>query len=223
MRALQSRERAKVVEVAVDETLAAQIRKIAAFVGELPEALQLRAFELLVSELLAERRDRTAQRIPAKAEDTVLHKEPEETEPDIETKTGEDLVPADVHLKVKKFLEKYALSMDDLNQVFYKESGQVTPLYEDLKTTKLSTMQVRLALLMALQDAIGDGDFSVSGEDVREACKTRKCYDVANYSKNFTASANFFDGLERYDKDNPILRLSEQGKAALADLVKELR
>ena len=122
-----------------------------------------------------------------------------------------------------KFLERYGLTLEDLNQVFYKDGDNILPLYEDLKTTKTSECQLRIALMLALRTAIKTGEFTFNGEAVRSECQTRKCYDAANFASTFRRYAEFFDGLEKYESSAPTVRLSEGGRKMLSELVKTLR
>jgi len=39
-------------------------------------------------------------------------------------------------VKVRKFLEKYNLSIEHINNLFFQEVKEVKPIYDDLKTTK---------------------------------------------------------------------------------------
>ena len=57
--------------------------------------------------------------------------------------------------------------------------------------------------------------------DVGSAGEFRKCYDPTNFTKNFRGSTNLFDGFEAYDKNMP-LKLSEDGRKELAEVIKEL-
>jgi hypothetical protein len=49
-----------------------------------------------------------------------------------------------------------------------------------------------------------------------------KCYDRSNFTTKFKNSAGYFDGFDKYDKASPIVRLSEDGRAALANLITKL-
>jgi hypothetical protein len=44
-----------------------------------------------------------------------------------------DLVLTDLHLKARKFLTEYSISLDDINQLFFIEGEEIKPLYDDLK------------------------------------------------------------------------------------------
>jgi len=134
----------------------------------------------------------------------------------------EDLGSADLHVKARKFLEKHALSVDQLNNLFFKEDGQLKPLYEDLKTTRMSESQLRVTLLLALRSALTSGEFKTEVEAVREECMQRKCYDTGNFSANYNNNKVLFD-FDKYTKDTKSVRLSEAGRKELADVIQELQ
>ena len=133
-----------------------------------------------------------------------------------------DLKNTDLHLKAKKFLEKYTLSLDQLNNLLFKENDEIKTLYEDLKTTKTSENQIRITLLLALRNAIKKGDFEASVESVREECAQRKSYDSKNFNANYNNNKASFD-FDKFDKDTKLVRLSEEGKKLLAQVIQELQ
>ena len=130
---------------------------------------------------------------------------------------------AGLPIKARKFLEKYGRSIDDLKQLFYKDGEDITPLYEDLKTTKITESQIRISLLAALREGMKTGEVVFDGESVRTECQLRKCYDKANFAAIFKRNAVLFDGFEAYDPESPKVRLSEGGKEQLSNLIVELR
>ena len=134
----------------------------------------------------------------------------------------EDLLLKDLHVKTKKFIEKYAVTLDQLNNLFFKENGEIKPLYDDLKTTRTSESQIRIALLLALQSAISTGDFEIETESVRQQCVERKCYAGTNFAANFKNNKSLFD-FDEYTGSTLSVRLSENGKKELADIIKELQ
>jgi hypothetical protein len=79
----------------------------------------------------------------------------------------EDIAEADLHVKARQFLKKSSLTIEHINQLFYKEEGNFLPLYDDLKTTKASESQIRIALLHSLLQGMHTGDFEFNGESVR--------------------------------------------------------
>jgi hypothetical protein len=120
-------------------------------------------------------------------------------------------------------LKKELLTVEQISQIFYKENGDLKPLYDDLKTTKAAESQIRIALLSAFRNAINNGDFQFNGEDVRKETIVRKCYDAKNYSANFRNNKTLFDNFDTYDKNYPVVSLSTEGKTKLAEIVKDLQ
>ena len=164
------------------EDLRARIAEFAAIAKTCPDNLQEKCFELLLvhhldrSPLVGEAGRPVDRGLP---EPATPHREP----PSL-PKGQEDIVRSDIHVKALKFLERYSLTIEDVNQVFYKEGDEFLPLYEDLKTTKTSECQLRIALMLAFRSALNAGEFVFNGESVRAECQTRKCYDQPNFATN---------------------------------------
>src|ERR1035437_1316759 len=191
------------------EDLKADVLEIATIAKGCPDNLQERCFELLLSHYL----DGLSATAPKKKDEAVPpaqasesdHGEADSTsngQPSPTPSSSQDLTIADLHLKARRFLEKYSRSVADLNQIFYKEGDDLKPLYEDLKTTKITESQIRLALLAALKEGIKTGDFVFDGETVRAECQLRKCYDKANFAATFKRNAALFDAFESYDSES---------------------
>lgn len=120
-------------------------------------------------------------------------------------------------------MEKEGVKLEHINQIFYEENGDLKPLYEDLKTTKSSESQIRIALLTALRNALHSGNFEFNGEDVRKETQIRKCYDGVNFASYFKNNKGLFDNFESYNKNNPSINLSSDGKSRLAEIIKDLQ
>jgi hypothetical protein len=189
-----------------------------------PENLQAICFEALVKHYLAglpaeeqsrAEQDRLKPGAQVKPEEAVAALQ--ET-----AKKQEDLKETDLHVKLKRFMEKQGLSLDDLNNLFYKEDDRVLPLYEDLKTTRMAEGQMRITMLRALVTAMSSGEFEVDVEAVRRECVERKCYDGANFAANFRNNRSLFD-FAKFDRNTKKVRLSDSGKKELGNLLKELR
>ena len=134
----------------------------------------------------------------------------------------EDLKSTDLHVKAKKFLQKYGVALEQLNNLFFKEGGEIKPLYDDLKTTRMSESQIRVTLLIALRGAITTGEFEAAVDAVRQECDERKCLDTNNFSNNFNNNKTLFD-FEKFMKGVASVRLSEGGRKELAEAIKELQ
>jgi hypothetical protein len=207
-------------------------QKIAEFVAlakDCPENLQEKCFTVLLDDYLQQTR---AKRPPGAAEEKPAGAGPDgEKKADTDKKEEankqkprqEDIAEVDLHVKGRQFLKKAGVSVDQLNQIFYKEDGKFLPLYDDLKTTKGSESQIRIALLHALLNGMHTGDFEANGESVREEAQVRKCYDAPNFTTHFKNSKELFEGFSKYSKASPMLKLSAAGKAKLAEVIKELQ
>ena len=203
-----------------------KILEIAEIAKACPDNLQTICFELLLKDYLNSRApERQGQSDLSDSTKETTQTAKDKQEPAVVGSVGkgqEDLSGADLHLKARRFLEKYSLTVDQLNNLFYKENDQILPLYEDLKTTRIAESQVRITLLQALQQAIKTGDFECDVETVRNDCDARKCYDVSNWTNNFKNNSGLFD-FETFNKSVKKVRLSEDGKKELADLITELQ
>jgi len=202
-------------------------QKIAEFVAlakDCPENLQERCFAVLLDDYLQKTRTKRSSGAPEAGADADKKTDTDKKdETDKKKPRQEDIAEVDLHVKARQFLKKAGLSIDQINQLFYKEEGNFLPLYDDLKTTKGSESQIRIALLHALLNGMHKGDFEFNGESVREEAQARKCYDAPNFTTHFKNSKELFEGFTKYRKASPILKLSAAGKAKLAEVVKDLQ
>jgi hypothetical protein len=189
---------------------------------ECPENLQQICFEILLKHLLAA--EAKPSKTPAGRQEDKDKVEKEEPEGVVEESATnqDDLSDSDLHVKTRRFLEKYGLTLEHLNQLYYKDGDQILPLYDDLKSTRTSESQVRITLLQCLHSSIQTGDFQTAVEAVREEAQTRKCYDSGNWNNNYSNKAGLFD-FDKYSKKVITISLSEQGKEEIANLIKELQ
>jgi hypothetical protein len=198
-----------------------KIQEFANIATDLPENLQVVCFELLLKQYLESLTPRITRPEPVgqvkQARDSLDVKTVGDTE-----KSQEDFATRDLHIKMRRFLEKHSLTIDHLNNLFYKEGDQALPLYDDLKTTRAAEGQIRIALLQALQNAINTGEFVAQVEQIREESTDRKCYDSPNFTKNFRNNKSLFD-FTTYTKNTTTVKLSEDGRTELAGLIKELQ
>lgn len=210
------------------KTLKDNVLEIAEIAKACPQNLQEKCFTMLLEDLLNGNSNTRIQNPNSKNNqphnppselDKVKSNDEKSSNPSSEQ---EDFTEKDVHVKTKKFLKVSNLTLEHINQIFYKEGDAIEALYEDLKTTKMAESQIRVALLQALKNAIANGNFEFNGEEVREEVQMRKCYDSANFTAHFRNNKTLFDGFEKYDKTTPI-RLSSEGRTALANLVMELQ
>jgi hypothetical protein len=217
-----------------------QIREIVEIVALVPESLKTMCFEMLLKDALSHRRSPASPppAPPASVAPPVALPAKKGTEPALDSSDadaggtvrpavqpkvaeGSDITLADIHMKARKFLEKGEVTLLQLNDLYYKDSGGFESLAIDLGVTKMSEAQTRIALLQALHNALADGDFQTTVEAVRDECKMRKSYDGANFTANIKNNAGYFD-FGTWSKDVTALRLSEAGKKELATIIKSL-
>jgi hypothetical protein len=209
------------------EDLKKEVKKILEITKDCPENLQQTCFEILLRDFLESRKrdERTIKESTGATSKTSKQIQAEKetmTTPKATAGQGSDLTISELHLKARKFIEKYKISIEQLNQIFYKEGDKILPLFDDLKTTRTSESQIRVALLIALVNALLSGEFEANVEEVRAQCQARKSYDTNNWSNNFQHNASLFDFV-KFNKGVKIVRLSETGKKELADLIEELQ
>lgn len=202
-----------------------KIKEIADIAGLVPEHLQATCFEVLLRDYLASvsTGGRSQPKGAAPPEGAPTTRDAAQGKTFEEAAQGQaDVALSDLHVKARKFMEKYGVSIGELNNLFYKEGTTIKPLYEDLKTTRMAEAQIRVTLLQALRSALADGEFIAQVEAVRAECRDRKALDGANFAANYKNNGSLFD-FQKYDKDTKAIRLSEDGRKELAQLIKELQ
>ena len=189
-----------------------KIEEILSLVKLCPEQLQEKCFELLFAQYFANQKQ---TKEPEEGNTTQSNDNSEQAEPE-----SEAIQLRDLHAKVKTFISKGDITLEQLNDIFYKEDGEIKPLYDDLKTKGMSDAQIRLTLLGALQNAISTGNFTIEIEEVRRMCDVHKCYDGKNFTTNFKKNKIFFT--EEYKKGVTTLSLSADGKKEVIEVIPQL-
>lgn len=202
-------------------TLKDKVKEIAEIAASVPENLQVSCFEILLRDYLESLSPPPIKEStpPTKAAAGILNQDNGVSEV---TKGQADLTMADLHLKARKFMERYSVTIAEANNLFYKEGTAIKPLYEEVKTTRMAEAQIRVTLLQALRGAFTDGEFIANVESVRSECRDRKMLDTTNFAANYKNNSSLFD-FEKFDRETKTLRLSEDGRKELAQLVKELQ
>jgi hypothetical protein len=192
----------------MDAELKQEIQEIIEVAKGCPENLQTTVAEILLSDLLRNRRTAEAatggrdatekDRAKPGLDDSSASNGAEQTG----TKQGgsEFRLP----LRLKAFLKKYGIGQEKLDVFFHMEEGQVVPIWS-LTATKIAEGQIQIALLTALESAIKTGEFAFAKCDIHAACKEHKVEET-NWSNNFKNNSRLFGSL---DKDGPI-SLSER-------------
>jgi hypothetical protein len=201
------------------------ILELADISSKCPQNLQQVCFELLLKNYLAiaethkppQEDKKSKGELPLKPEIP-----PPKLEPTKDSKSQKELVKASLHVKTLRFMEKQSVTIEEINNLYYKEGDSILPLFEDLKTTRTSESQIRVVLLQCLKNALVSGDFQCQIEDARAECNDRKCYDVNNWTNNFSNNAALFD-FNKWAKGITQVKLSEKGKEELSAVIKELQ
>ena len=199
------------------DELKKKVAEFAKIASTCPEKLQEKCFEVLLSYYLSAQQPE-GRRGKADVVTSTPVKELPGTHPE-----QRDIEEKDIHVKAKKFLKTNGLTLKEINQIFYKEGDEFRPLYDTLKSTKVSESQIHLALLQALKSGLKHGKFEFDGELVRQDCVTMKCYDAANFTAYFKGNAKLFDRFKKYMKRNPKVVLSTEGRKRLAELITEMQ
>lgn len=137
-------------------------------------------------------------------------------------KRQDDELESILHGKARRFVKKYEITMEELNNLFYLEDGKIAPLYENLETIKMAEGQIKIALLQALKNGLDTGNFETSVEEIRSEAIARKYYDQKNFAVNFKNKASFFD-FGKHEKSITKVKLSEAGRKKLAEVIRELQ
>ena len=198
-----------------------RVLEVAEIAKECPENLQQSCFEILLKHVLGKEDLPPLPPTPQERDSTREKVEPKSIVEE-SAKKQDDLSEKDIHLKAKKFLQKNSVTVEELNQLFYKEDENILPLYDDLKSKRTSESQIRITLLQCLLKAVVTGEFQTATESVKEEAQKRKVYDASNWSNNYTNNAALFD-FDKYYKDIKVVNLSDDGKTKLAGVIKELQ
>ncbi len=202
-----------------------EIKNIIGIVQQCPEKFQERCFEILLNQYIVDYKGEK-QEIKGESKKHQIVEESKNVEVGYteENSQTDEIKQTDFHIKVQRFMNTNGISISDINNLYYKESDKLMPLYETLGSTKMSECQMRIALLTAFENSYSDtnGDMYFNGEVVRQKCQAMKCYDTANFSTNFKKNSGFIDNFdEKYDK-NVSYNLSLEGKKELAKIIIEL-
>jgi len=188
------------------------IKEIIKIVELCPDKYQEKCFEVLLSAFIKNCSDQD----PVKGDSEFLAEVEKDGAEDFSGQ--EEITKTDLHVKAKKLLEQ-GVTLEDINNMFYKEGDELKPLFDDLKSSKMSESQLKLALVEALKNVILTGEYKFNTDEVKRQCEDHKCYDSANYAAIFKKQKNWFN--EDYAR-NTFMTLSADGKKELITVIKQL-
>jgi hypothetical protein len=196
----------------MDAALKTEIQEIVELVKIVPEPLQLRAFEILLQDIL----DRLAskkRRADEDDEEELEEKPTSQKKKKKQERESEGLDANTLPMRVKAFMKRTKVTAPQIDQLFHIEGKQFEPIWA-VKVTKFSKAQVQIALLQSLQRALTSGEFSFDREEVRTECENKGSYDSNNFKVNFRNNEKYFSGLEK----DGLVSLTDDGMTALANL-----
>jgi len=202
-----------------------EIKDIIEIVNQCPTELQEKCFELLLNNLLQEISSKADKKVPKQKQiqedENVNNSNSEKTHQNNNNVNDyDDIQITDFHIKVRKLLGE-KVTMEKINELYYKENDSILPLYEEMATNQASQSQVRLALLTAFENAISSGEFEFNVDEIRKRCQDMKCYDRANFGANFKKSKHLFEDDSEFKKGKKI-KLSTSGKKEIIDVLEAI-
>ncbi|MDD2646821.1 MAG: hypothetical protein PHV78_02500 [Patescibacteria group bacterium] len=198
------------------EKIEQEIKKILEVVKLCPANLQEKCFEVLLTALLNNYTCKAS--VGGKHGGETDQKNQETGGKSVDDLKQEEIKITDLHLKAKKLLDQ-GVTLSEINNIFYKENGELKPVFDDLKSSKMSESQIKLALLEALKNAIQTGDFKFDTFYIRQQCDAYKCFDSANFASNFKKQNKLFNEVYR---NGIAMSLTTEGKNELIKVIKEL-
>lgn len=121
--------------------------------------------------------------------------------------------------EIKTFMGQFDITEDQITKHCFhiSEDGRASRKYK-LKKESAAKIQIDVACIHALKNALESGLFEFSMEAVRDECKSMDRLNEANFRTYFKNKKIFFESLE--DKEH--VSLSFDGKEKLRDLINEL-
>ena len=107
-----------------------RVLEIVSIAKECPENLQPLCFELLLRDYLggAERPAALPAADRQRPQSPTVDEQPgggAELPPGDAGTAQQDVRTGDLHMKARKFMERHSISLDHLNQLFYKDAGEI--------------------------------------------------------------------------------------------------
>jgi hypothetical protein len=168
-------------------SLKEEVKEIVEIVALVPDEHKAMCFEMLLKDTLAKRHSppKHAPHPPAPEAKMAKSSAPAEDADNTgdqkapaaggqpKVNEGSDIVAADLHMKTKKFLSSNGLTLENINNVFYKEGDKFELLITDFGATNMTEGQIRIAQMQALHHALVDGEFGSTSSDSCAASSAR--------------------------------------------------
>lgn len=121
--------------------------------------------------------------------------------------------------EIEAFIEQHGITKDQITEHCFRvaRNGKATEKYK-IKSKSVAKVQIDVACMHALKNALETGCFEFSKNDVRDECKSRaRFHKGGHFTKNFKDNEAMFISLK-----NECVSFSEIGKEKLAGLINEL-
>jgi len=179
------------------------LKRIVDLSESVPDKYREKCFELLLKSALGQ--------VEALAPDKRKESKVDESQ---SSSNNEFIMPIDV----KAFLNQYSIDESLIWEAFLIEGRDIRSIYK-LNETKKAKAQIKLALLISLENALIDGNFKFDVELLRTRCQEFKCYDSANFMSVLKKNKGLF---KDFKSDEPLV-LSPDGKSELADILEQIK
>jgi hypothetical protein len=146
------------------ETVTSNLNEIIDLADKCPEKYQLKCFEVLLDALVNAQATTTVQTAGA-------------------AMPGKDEYG---------FFQSHGISKDEWTRVFHSDGNSLTIIVRDLKERTTSKKQVKLGLLLGVQNLLQTGEASVPKDILVELCKKYHAYDQTNFAHHMTNQKQLF-------------------------------
>lgn len=190
------------------EVLKAELQNIVELVETLPDRYKDRCFDLLLTALISQQEAGEEERPEQEGRRDVG---------DGDRRTKQAPLPA----KVRAFIQRNAISEDELRKLFLIE-GDEFHFIQEPAVSQNAAGQIQWSLLLALKNALLGGDLEVDAESVRSVCIEKGLYDKGNFASTFKKAKNAAYFQAPPEPQGSAVKLSGAGEKRLAELVKSL-
>ncbi|GAG51126.1 unnamed protein product [marine sediment metagenome] len=104
----------------------------------------------------------------------------------------EEVAPQKGTKEFARFCQQHDVTEEQLLKVFHLEDDVCKIIVKDLKEKEKAPQQIRLGLLLGIQNLYLDGNPLVPREPLRELCKQYGTYDGANFAANMKKHRDLF-------------------------------
>lgn len=184
------------------------VKEITKITSLVPEPLQQKCFEILLTQLLREMEN--------------LEKQPTTPTPPVAPAVGkpsDKSIPTPAQIRV--FMQRQDISQTILQSLIMYAGGEVHFIREP-SNVSVAEGQIQWALLLALKNGILSNSLEVDPEDVRSVCQEKGFYDAANFAAIFKRKSNAKSFKGPLKPQGEPQQLSSEGEIELAELIRSL-